>query len=158
MNYQQNLQDVEPVSSGITLGRILYVQNNNKWQPVNNKTMLNIGDVVKTTITINGALDREHIAITDSIPGGFEVINPALGNQLYMDDLGRDWPSHTRIEIREGKAFWYLRHLAKGERKISYYSRVRHVGTFNIAPAKIEAMYRSDVYGLTKASKVKVSQ
>jgi len=158
MNYQQNLQDVEPLSSGITISRILYVQNNNKWQPVNKNTMLNIGDIVKTTFAINGALDREHIAMTDSIPGGFEVINPALGNQLYMDDLGRDWPSHTRIEIREGKAFWYLRHLTKGERKISYYSRVRHVGTFNIAPAKIEAMYRSDVFALTKANKVKVTK
>jgi uncharacterized protein YfaS (alpha-2-macroglobulin family) len=158
MNYQQNLHDVEPVSSGITINRTLYVQKNKEWQLIDNKTVLIIGDVVRTTITLNSALDREHIAITDSISGGFEAINPALGNELYIDDLGSDWHSHTRIEIRVGKAFWYLRHLTKGERKISYYSRVRHVGQFNIAPAKVEAMYRSDVFGLTQSSKVKVSQ
>ena len=158
MSYQQQLQDVNSVSSGIAVTRDLYVQKSDKWHQVNDKTQLNVSDIVKTTITINSPLDREHIAITDSIAGGFEAINPALGNQLYIEELGRDWHSHTRIEIREGKAYWYLRHLAKGERKISYYSRVRHVGEFNIAPAKAEAMYRSDVFGLTNASKVKVTQ
>ena len=113
-------------------------------------------DIVKTTITINSPIERKHIAITDSIAAGFEAINPALGNQRYIEELGRDWHSHTRIEIREGKAYWYLRHLEKGERKISYYSRVKHVGEFNIAPAKVEAMYRSDVFGLTNARTISV--
>ena len=158
MSYQQSFQKVEPVSSGITINRILYVQKNDEWHQVNDETQLKISDIVKTTITINAPLDREHIAITDSIAGGFEAINPALGNLLYIEELGRDWHSHTRIEIREGKAYWYLRHLTKGERKISYYSRVRHVGEFNIAPAKVEAMYRSDVVGLTNSTKIVVFQ
>ncbi len=158
MNYQQQLQDVKSTSSGITLTRDLYVQKNDKWHPITDKEQLIVSDIVKTTITINSPLEREHIAITDSIAGGFKAINPALGNQRYIEELGRDWHSHTRFEIREGKAYWYLRHLAKGERKISYYSRVRHLGEFSIAPTKVEAMYRSDIFGLTKSNKVKVTQ
>jgi len=158
MSYQQELQDVDIASSGIIVTRDLYVQKNEKWHLVTDKEHLSVSDIVKTTITINSPVEREHIAITDSIAGGFEAINPALGNQRYIEELGRDWHSHTRIEIREGKAYWYLRNLSKGERQISYYSRVRHVGEFNIAPAKIEAMYRSDVFGLTKSIKVSVAQ
>jgi uncharacterized protein YfaS (alpha-2-macroglobulin family) len=158
MSYQQELQDVDSASSGITITRDLYVQKNDEWHQVTENEQLSVSDIVKTTITINSPLEREHIAITDSIAGGFEAINPALGNQRYIEELGRDWHSHTRIEIREGKAYWYLRHLDKGERKISYYSRVRHVGEFGIAPAKVEAMYRSDVFGLTKSNKIKVTQ
>jgi uncharacterized protein YfaS (alpha-2-macroglobulin family) len=158
MSYQQEFQDVDSASSGITITRDLYVQKNDEWHQVTENEQLSVSDIVKTTITINSPLEREHIAITDSIAGGFEAINPALGNQRYVEELGRDWHSHTRVEIREGKAYWYLRHLAKGEQKISYYSRVRHVGEFNIAPAKVEAMYRSDVFGLTKYKGVTVSQ
>jgi uncharacterized protein YfaS (alpha-2-macroglobulin family) len=158
MSFQQELQDVDSASSGIIITRDLYVQKNDKWHQITEKEQLSVSDIVKTTITINSPLEREHIAITDSIAGGFEAINPALGNQRYIEELGRDWHSHTRIEIREGKAYWYLRHLAKGERKISYYSRVRHVGEFNLAPAKVEAMYRSDVFGLTNASNISVSK
>ena len=157
MSYQQQLQEVNPASFGITIARDLYVQKNGEWRQVNDKTQLKVSDIVKTTITINSPLDREYIAITDSIGGGFEAINPALDNQRYIKELGRDWYSHTRFEIREGKAYWYLRHLTKGERKISYYSSVRHVGEFSIAPAKVEVMYRSDVFGLTKAKQVKVT-
>ena len=157
MDYQQKLKDVEVASSGITITRDLYVQKNDEWHQVTENAQLSVSDIVKTTITINSPLEREHIAITDSIAGGFEAINPALGNQRYIEELGRGWHSHTRFEIREGKAYWYLRHLAKGEQKISYYSRVRHVGKFNLAPAKVEAMYRSDVFGLTISSKVDIS-
>ena len=158
MSYKQELQDVGSASSGISVTRNLYLQKNDEWHQLTDKTQLNVSDIVKTTITINSPTEREHFAITDSIAGGFEAINPALGNQRYIEELGRDWHSHTRFEIREGKAYWYLRHLAKGERKISYYSRVRHVGDYSIAPAKVEAMYRSDVFGLTKSNNVKVTQ
>jgi uncharacterized protein YfaS (alpha-2-macroglobulin family) len=158
MSYKQQFEDVNPASSGITITRDLYVQKNDEWHQVTENEQLSVSDIVKTTITINSPIEREHIAITDSIAGGFEAINPALGNQRYIEELGRDWHSHTRIEIREGKAYWYLRHLAKGERIISYYSRVRHLGEFNLAPAKVEAMYRSDVFGLTNASTISVSK
>jgi hypothetical protein len=158
MSYQQQLNDVSPVSFGISIARQIYVQKNDKWQLINDKSQLKIGDIAKTTITLNSPLEREHVAITDSIAGGFEAINPEFGNQRFIEELGRDWYSHTRFEIREGKALWYLRHLNKGERKISYYSRVRHIGEFNVAPVKVETMYRSDVYGLTNASKVSISK
>jgi uncharacterized protein YfaS (alpha-2-macroglobulin family) len=85
-----------------------------------------------------------------------EAINPALGNQSYISELGQDWRSHTQLEIRNGKVYWYLRNLAKGDTKLSYYSRVKHQGNYHIAPAQIEAMYRSDVYGSTPASKTKI--
>jgi uncharacterized protein YfaS (alpha-2-macroglobulin family) len=158
MSYKQELQNVDSASSGISVTRNLYVQKNDEWHQITDRKQLNVSDIVKTTITINSPIQREYIAITDSIAGGFEAINPALGNQRYIEELGRDWQSHTRIEIREGKAYWYLRHLAKGERIISYYSRVRHLGEFNLAPAKVEAMYRSDVFGLTNASTISVSK
>lgn len=151
ISYAQHLNDIEKSGSGITVQRKHYVERNDQWEEITQQS-IQIGELVKTTITINSPKDREHIAISDSIAGGFEAINPALGNQHYINDLGRNWVNNNRIEIRNGKAYWYLRHLSKGSHDISYYSRVRFSGEFKVAPAKVEAMYRTDVLSNTDAN------
>jgi uncharacterized protein YfaS (alpha-2-macroglobulin family) len=156
MTYQQNFSDITAVSSGVAITRKRYVKREDTWQLVKQNDQLRVGELVKTTIIINSPTTREHIALTDPVPGGVEAINPALGNQSYISELGQDWRSHTQLEIRNGKVYWYLRNLAKGDTKLSYYSRVKHQGNYHIAPAQIEAMYRSDVYGSTPASKTKI--
>lgn len=158
LSYEQNITDVKPKALGISIQRNLFVNRYNEWQPIDENETLEVGELVKTTISIDGSKSREHIAITDFIAGGFEAINPEIGNKLFVDSLGADWVGSNRIEIRNGKAYWYIRHLNKGKRDISYYSRVRHSGVYTIGPAKVEAMYRTDVESNTSAVTVTVKR
>lgn len=156
LTYTQSIQDAQPTSSGITMQRQLWVKSGEQWLPVTTDTKLRVGDIVKTKITLDSPKDRQHIAITDSIPGGFEAINPDINNRYYSENREQDWWRSNRIEIRDGKARWYIRYLDKGETAVSYFSRVRHVGQFQLAPAGVEAMYRSDVYSATEAGEISV--
>jgi uncharacterized protein YfaS (alpha-2-macroglobulin family) len=158
MIYAQQLDDINESAIGIAVTRKLFVQRNEEWKLIDDKTSLKLGELVKTTLTVSSPTNREHIAITDSVAGGLEAINPEISNQRYQDTLGRNWMDNTRIEIRNGKTYWYLRNLNKGEHDISYYSRARYSGEFGIAPARVEAMYLSDVTANTQATRIIVKR
>ena len=98
---------------------------------------------------------RTHIAITDDVAGGFEVISPWLQNVFYKDSSSRDWKNNNHIDIQHGKVTWYLMNL-QDEDSYSYYSRVRHVGRYQTGPATAEAMYRTDVKARTASSRIEI--
>ena len=158
LQYQQLITDAQPEANGMAIERIIEVKRNDQWLPLSDTQTLVIGDLVRTTLNIDSGTQREHIAITDSIAGGFEALNPSLENELYQYEYKDKWFDINWVEIRNGKALWYLRNLNKGKTSLTYFSRVRHIGAFNIAPAKAEAMYRTDVYGSTSAEKVLIEQ
>ena len=156
MQYQQSMENVPATSNGIHINRQAFVQRNNEWLALNSTSKITVGEIVKIELIVNSSIAREHVAITDSIAGGFEAINPEFSNQLYSQDLSYEWFQSNRIEIKQGQAKWYLRHLSKGPQKFTYYNRTRHTGNYNIAPAKVETMYRSDIFATTSATKVKI--
>ena len=154
LKYSIDIKDIQSESQGLKVQRKLYVQRQQTWVEVTEQTQLSIGELIKTEIILNSPVTRKHIAITDSVAGGFEPINPQFGNALYSDALDDSWRYGTLIEIRNGKVFWYPNSIVEGNHSFIYFSRVKHSGTFTIAPASVEAMYRTDVHATTKATKV----
>ena len=156
VNYSLPINKIKPSSQGIGIEKVMFVKRNQEWQKVESQTVLTPGDLIRTTLTVNSPVAREQLAITDSIPGGFEAINPSIDNKYYLESLGERWQLNHRIEIRDGKAHWYILKLKEGQQSISYYNRVRHSGEYKAGPAQVEAMYREDVKGNTGTGKVNI--
>lgn len=157
MEYQLPLTEVTAQNAGLDLKRQRFVRVDGKWQLINSNTDLRVGDLVKTTLSIGSAIPRTHLAITDDVAGGLEVISPWLQNVFYKDSSSREWKSNNHIDIQDGRVTWYLLDLQDKD-SYSYYSRVRHVGEFQTGPAIAEAMYRTDVKSRTSSSRVVINE
>lgn len=157
MEYQLPLTEVTAQNAGLDLKRQRFVRVDGKWQAITRDTNLRVGNLVKTTLSIGSAIPRTHIAITDDVAGGLEVISPWLQNVFYKDSSSREWKSNNHIDIQDGRVTWYLLDLQDKD-SYSYYSRVRHVGEFQTGPAIAEAMYRTDVKARTSSSRVVINE
>ena len=157
VDYQQPLAAVEPAANGISVERRLQVKRGKRWRSVKGKPLA-LGELVRVEVQVDTPIAREHVAVTDSIPGGLEAIHPRLGPRLYNEGLGASWPSGGHLEIKEGKASWFIRRLRAGRHTLAYYARARHPGDYALGPARAEAMYRPDVWGNTRAGSVKVAR
>lgn len=155
LQYKQALFDVRAEAMGIDINRHLEVFRNGQWEAIQ-QTHLEIGDLVKTSLRVSSPIARHQIAISDAIAGGFEALQANFSNQRYKEDYSRSWFHQNKLEIKDGKAFWYVHYLAKGEQDFVYYSRVRHSGTYTIAPAHVQALYRTDVKANTAANQVHI--
>jgi len=156
LDYQEPLDAAVKQSNGINIKRERLLRVNDKWQPILDTTTLEVGDIVKTVLSVNSAIKREHIVVTDSVAGGLEVISPFLKNTFYHKDNNYDWRRRNHIEIDDDKVKWYIINLSQDGQEYAYYSRVRHQGTFLTGPASAQAMYRTDINARTASSLITI--
>jgi len=121
---------------------------------------LRVGDMVVITLAIEiGGGDR-YLTIDDPLPSVFEAINPEFatmnareGDQL--PDGSEPWFCDHR-EIRTDRALFFTDYApAKGKFSLKYLARVIAEGDTTAPPARIEAMYQPDKYGLTPTQRVR---
>lgn len=115
---------------------------------------LRVGDMVVVSLTIDiGGGDR-YLAINDPLPSVLEAINPAFETQ---NSRGEDqlpegieaWFCDHR-EIHADRALFFTDYAPqKGKFQLRYLARVIAEGDTIAPPAKIEAMYQPDKYGLS---------
>ncbi len=158
LSYLVDVNDLQAVQNGMSVSKQLFVKRTGKWQKISHPT-LEIGDLVKTTVTVNSPVARQHIVITDGIAGGFEALPNGLRgfNHSNKAAFGRDYlPSRHRPTIENGHATWLVSYLPAGNSEYSYYSRVKHIGQYTITPSEAVAMYRGDVNARGKVTSVDV--
>lgn len=155
LRYMQNIESIAPASAGLSISRAITVKRGDEWIDIDESSLV-IGDLIKTEIVVDSPIARQHIAITDSIAGGFEAINPSQQSSRYSDYFDYSWFRFNAVQIRNGKAFWYINRLLQGHNSFVYFSRVRHAGEFTIAPVNAEAMYRTDVYGNSQSKRITI--
>lgn len=121
---------------------------------------LRVGDMVLVTLKIEiGGGDR-YLAIDDALPAVFEAINPEFGTQNERDeeqlaDGTQAWFCDHR-EIRTDRALFFTDYApAKGKFSLRYLARVIAEGDTTAPPARIEAMYQPDKYGLSPTQRVR---
>ncbi|GEP42928.1 hypothetical protein BGE01nite_22190 [Brevifollis gellanilyticus] len=115
---------------------------------------LRVGDMVVVSLTIDiGGGDR-YLAINDPLPSVLEAINPEFETQ---NSRGEDqlpegieaWFCDHR-EIHADRALFFTDYAPqKGKFQLRYLARVIAEGDTIAPPAKIEAMYQPDKYGLS---------
>jgi uncharacterized protein YfaS (alpha-2-macroglobulin family) len=121
---------------------------------------LRVGDMVVVTLKIEiGGGDR-YLAIDDALPAVFEAINPEFGTQSERE--GDQLPDGTQAwfcdhrEIRTDRALFFTDFApAKGKFRLQYLARVIAEGDTTAPPARIEAMYQPDKYGLSPTQRVR---
>ncbi|MGV3664017.1 MAG: alpha-2-macroglobulin family protein [Prosthecobacter sp.] len=121
---------------------------------------LRVGDMVVVTLNIEiGGGDR-YLAIDDALPAVFEAINPEFGTQSeregdQLPDGFQQWFCDHR-EIRTDRALFFTDYApAKGKFSLQYLARVIAEGDTTAPPARIEAMYQPDKYGLSPTQRVR---
>lgn len=121
---------------------------------------LRVGDRVVVSLTIQiGGGDR-YLAIDDPLPSVFEAINPefrtmnATRESVKLPDGSQPWFCNHR-EIRSDRVLFFTDDApTKGEFTLQYLARVIAEGKATAPPARIEAMYEPNRYGLTPTQQV----
>jgi len=110
--------------------------------------------IVKLSLTSD--VDHlENIAITDLLPGGFEIENPRLVETTQYPFInGGATPQY--VDIRDDRINYYT--TLDGERQQIFYYLVRAVsrGEFQYAPVVAEAMYDGNYYSASGQTRIRI--
>ena len=122
--------------------------------------LLQVGDMVLVRLDVEVGGDDRYVAINDPLPAVFEAVNPDFDTQSHRDSEKSPegleaWYCDHR-EIRDDRALFFTDYApSKGKFSLSYLARVIAEGDAIAPPARIEAMYQPDKYGLTPTMRVK---
>ena len=110
--------------------------------------------VVKLTVTVD-ADELENVAISDLLPGGFEIENPRLTETTqYSFIKGAAQPKY--VDIRDDRINYYTNFDERGSQVFFYLVRAVTRGEFHYAPVVAEAMYDPNYYSASGQGKVRV--
>jgi uncharacterized protein YfaS (alpha-2-macroglobulin family) len=114
------------------------------------------GAEVRVRITMTADNRRYHVALSDPLPAGLEIVNPDLAvsssdAETQGDPMYRSywwwgpWFEHQNLRDERAEAFTSL--LWDGTYQYSYLTRATTPGRFVAPPAKAEEMYTPEVFG-----------
>jgi len=114
---------------------------------------LRVGDRVLVTLKLAVHETARYVAVDDALPSILEPVNPEFATQAAGpagSAVGDDarWISDFR-EIRKDRCLYFVDWISPGDYTLRYVARVRAAGTVTAPPAKIEAMYHPECYGLS---------
>jgi uncharacterized protein YfaS (alpha-2-macroglobulin family) len=115
------------------------------------------GARVRVRLTMVARDRRYHVALSDQLPAGLEIVNPDLevsgstpqdpnsSSSKYGWWWWGTWYEHQNLRDERAEAFTSL--LWDGVYEYSYIARATTPGTFVVPPAKAEEMYSPEVFG-----------
>ena len=120
-------------------------------------TSLRVGDLIVVQLDIDVQKPNRYLALEDPLPSVFEPVNPEFTTQNKRADAkaqDNEWLCDHR-ELRNDKALFFTNELTdKGQYQLRYLARVIAEGDAIAPPARIEAMYEPDQYGLSEIQRV----
>lgn len=118
---------------------------------------LEIGDMVRVQLDIEVPGETHYVAVDDPLPATFEAVNPEFKTQASrtVEEKGWSrWHSDFR-ELRTDRALFFRDHISSGGKfTLRYLARVIADGDTIAPPAKVEAMYHPDIYGLSATEQI----
>jgi hypothetical protein len=115
------------------------------------------GARVRVRLTMVADNRRYHVALSDPLPAGLEIVNPSLAvsGSVPQDPNSSgyrygwwwwgSWYEHQNMRDERAEAFTPL--LWEGVYTYTYVARATTPGTFVVPPAKAEEMYSPEVFG-----------
>lgn len=156
------LQPVEPRTVGISIKRKYEkVAPNGTLSPA---TELEVGDLVAVTLDLDIPQRLRYLAVDDALPAVFEAINPKFKSQVQtaapVTPSGGNQPLpwwSSFEELRHDRALFFANEIwSPGRYQIRYLARVTAEGTVTVPPARVEAMYNPEKYGLSGTERLTV--
>ncbi len=118
---------------------------------------LRVGDLIVVTLDIKVLKGNRYLAVEDPLPSVFEPVNPEFATQNQRQDAKAQdnaWSCDHR-ELRNDKALFFTDDWSQlGTFELKYLARVIAEGDVIAPPARIEAMYQPDQYGLSDITRV----
>jgi hypothetical protein len=109
------------------------------------------GDLIEVELVIESKNDYEYLMLEDFKPAGCEGVDLQSG---YLWNQGL--PVYR--EFRDEKAAFYLEHLPRGQRTLTYRLRAEIPGRFSALPAVITGMYAPELKGNSSGRVVRVGE
>ncbi|MDF1823308.1 MAG: alpha-2-macroglobulin family protein [Verrucomicrobiales bacterium] len=120
---------------------------------------LRVGDLILVTLEMNIPAQREsYLAIDDPLPAIFEAINPNFKSQATqkVNAVQKNRSLYTNYrEIRKDRVLFFADSVYNsGDYSLQYLARVVAPGEVTAPPAKIEAMYEPQRFGLSGTERI----
>ena len=133
-------------------------------------TSFKAGDLVKVTLSVKVTKEQRYVAVTDPLPAGFEPVESwfattarSLSEEQQNEESQQgDWMAWWKrggfdhVERHDDRVLLFATRLAEGVHTFSYVVRATTAGTFQVAPARAEAMYEPQVFGRCASAVVEV--
>jgi alpha-2-macroglobulin len=110
---------------------------------------LKSGDLVEVELVIESKNDYEYLMFEDLRAAGFEPM--AVRSGYNGNEMG------AYMEVRDDRACFFVRTLARGKHSLSYRMRAEIPGTFSALPTKAEAMYAPELKGNSDEIKLSIT-
>jgi len=122
------------------------------------------GARVRVRLTMVASDRRYHVALSDPLPAGLEIVNPelAVSGSTPQDPSNPSykygwwwwgtWYEHQNLRDERAEAFTSL--LWDGVYNYSYVARATTPGTYVVPPARAEEMYSPEVFGRSSSDQV----
>jgi uncharacterized protein YfaS (alpha-2-macroglobulin family) len=113
-----------------------------------NLATLKSGDLVEIELEIDSKNDYEYLIFEDMKASGFEPVEVRSG--YGGNDMG------AYMELRDEKACFFVRALARGKHSLAYRLRAEIPGSFSALPTRAYAMYAPELKGNSDEIKLKI--
>jgi hypothetical protein len=159
LKYAPDDLDLDPLDMGFVVQRTYEAVNNpdDVYQDEDGVWHIKAGAEVRVRLTMVAENRRYHVALTDPIPAGLEIINPSLAvsGSIPQDPNSTEsyygwwwwWPWYEHQNMRDHRAEAFTSLLWDGVYDYSYVARATTPGEFIVPPAKAEEMYSPEVFG-----------
>ena len=135
-------------SEGLTLKVSYYDMNGRNVDPSDLVQGTEFTSVI-TVANAGGASERSSLALTQTIPSGWEI----FGERLL---LGRTSSESDYTDVRDDRMIWYFSLPAGGSKTFKTTLRAAYAGEFTLPSIKCEAMYDAHVNAFTSSGKATV--
>lgn len=156
------VEDVTPLSQGITIERAVYPFGDACTpQPCQPFQFAKAGQKVTVRLTLTAPHDLYYLAVSDYIPAGAEILDTRLQtSQLGVDaepemqtiynprrpySQGWGWWLFSTPQIYDDHISWTIRHLPAGTYELTYTLVLLQPGEYRVLPARAWQLYFPEV-------------
>lgn len=153
--YFEQLDKITPAETPFKLKKDLFLQQNtDRGQvitPVNDKTALRVGDLVKVKIELRVDRNMEYVHLKDMRAAGFEPVS-TISTHKHQDGL------YYYESPRDLATNFFIGYLPKGTYVFEYALRVSQKGNFSNGVTTIQCMYAPEFTSHSQGIRVEVKE
>ncbi|MDA3615974.1 alpha-2-macroglobulin family protein [Polluticaenibacter yanchengensis] len=151
--YFEDLDKIQYAETGVKINkglfRVDFSETGNVLNPVNEKTVLKVGDRVKVRVEIRSDRNLEYVHLKDMRASCFEPVN-VLSSYKYQGGLG------YYESTRDASTNFFISYLPKGTYVFEYELLVAQSGHFSNGITSLQCMYAPEFTTHSKGIRVEV--
>ncbi len=151
--YFEQLDKITPAQTPLSLSKKLFREVNTPTgpviEPINEKTVVKVGDKIVVRVELRSDRDMEYIHLKDMRASAFEPVN-VLSGYRYQDGLG------YYESTRDASTNFFIYYLPKGTYVFEYKLVATQKGEFSNGVTSVQCMYAPEFAAHSEGVRVKV--